>query len=344
MVSDGLFFNAPTRLTDALLTLGAGLEGPQALAALQQQRQQRQAAQQLSNIVRGSQPLPAGVQGPPRPLNQQQRLGELARLTALGTPGADIFLRNILQGQISPEDERAFGIRERGLGLQERQLQLQEKEFAQTVKEFDQKLKGPGLTPKERLDQQAKLRKEFTGLSGEFIKQRDSFARVQASAEDPSAAGDLALIFNFMKILDPGSVVREGEFATAQNAPGIPDRVRAQYNRALEGERFTPKTRRDFVDRAEKLFARADRQQKKRTRQFTTLATRAGLDPQDIVLDLNLAREGLVEERADPTIRERVRAGELPLGTQGIIPEGDELNLRDLSLEDLQRLLEGLPE
>ena len=38
------------------------------------------------------------------------------------------------------------------------------------------------------------LRKEFTKNSGEFIKQRDAFSRIQASVEDPSAAGDF--IFN----------------------------------------------------------------------------------------------------------------------------------------------------
>jgi len=37
-----------------------------------------------------------------------------------------------------------------------------------------------------------------------------------------------------MKILDPGSVVREGEFATAQNSAGIPERIRAKYNRNTE--------------------------------------------------------------------------------------------------------------
>lgn len=80
------------------------------------------------------------------------------------------------------------------------------------------------------------------------------YGTVLASAEDPSAAGDLSLIFAYMKMLDPGSVVREGEFATAQNAPGVPDRVRAQYNRLLKGERFTQDVRDDFVDRAGRLI------------------------------------------------------------------------------------------
>jgi len=39
-------------------------------------------------------------------------------------------------------------------------------------------------------------------------------------------------------MLDPGSVVRESEFATAQNAAGVPDQVRNMYNKVLSGTRL----------------------------------------------------------------------------------------------------------
>ena len=89
---------------------------------------------------------------------------------------------------------------------------------------------------------------------GDFRDIEDAYARVQASISQPSAAGDLALIFNFMKMLDPGSTVREGEFATAQNAAGVPDRARAAYNNIVNGQRMTPEQRSDFSGRAEQLY------------------------------------------------------------------------------------------
>ena len=135
-------------------------------------------------------------------------------------------------------------------------------------------------------NREGNLRKEFTGLSKTFRDVRDSFARVQESAKEPSAAGDLALIFNFMKMLDPGSVVRESEFATAQNAAGIPERIRAQYNRALEGERLSPKTRKDFTNRAGQLFKRQDAQHKRRVETFTGIARRNRLNIKNVVIDL----------------------------------------------------------
>jgi len=99
-----------------------------------------------------------------------------------------------------------------------------------------------------------KLGKDFEAESKDFKTRVDSLNTVIASAQDPSAAGDLALIFSYMKMLDPTSVVREQEFANAQNAAGIPERVRAQYNNALRGERLTENTRTDFVDRATDIY------------------------------------------------------------------------------------------
>ncbi len=102
-----------------------------------------------------------------------------------------------------------------------------------------------------------KLRKEFLNLPvvKDFSAVKDAFGKVEAATKDPSAAGDLALIFNFMKMLDPGSVVREGEFATAQNAAGVPQQVQNLYNRALTGERLAESQRADFVNQAKAVYA-----------------------------------------------------------------------------------------
>jgi hypothetical protein len=110
----------------------------------------------------------------------------------------------------------------------------------------------------------AKLRGEIAQSSKKFDIVEDAFGRIGASASDPSAAGDLSLIFAFMKILDPGSTVREGEFATAAQAGGVDDRIRGQYNKLLSGERLTQNQRDDFVNRSKKLFNVAQAGNKKR--------------------------------------------------------------------------------
>lgn len=48
---------------------------------------------------------------------------------------------------------------------------------------------------------------------------RQAFGKIVKSSEGvPTAAKDMSLVYNFMKILDPGSVVRESEFKTAAEA------------------------------------------------------------------------------------------------------------------------------
>ena len=140
-----------------------------------------------------------------------------------------------------------------------------------------------------------KLRKEFIKSAGDFTKVRDSFSRIEASSKDPSAAGDLALIFNYMKMLDPESVVRESEFATAENSASVPNRVRKTWNKILTGERLAVETRADFTDRASRLFNRQTLQHDKRKDVYTGLSTRAGVNPLNVVIDIEQASPAAVE-------------------------------------------------
>jgi len=99
----------------------------------------------------------------------------------------------------------------------------------------------------------------------DFRKVGDAFNRILAVSKTPSAAGDLALIFNFMKILDPGSVVRESEFRTAEQARAwlskaddtnitVPTAVRTAINKAVTGQKLLPEQRADFVQQSRNLF------------------------------------------------------------------------------------------
>jgi hypothetical protein len=143
----------------------------------------------------------------------------------------------------------------------------------------------PAFEPKDVAD----ARKEFTGRPEvkDFSKQTSAYGRVLASAKDPSAAGDLALIFNFMKVLDPGSTVREGEFATAQNAGGVDQRVVSLYNSITTGERLSPAQRDDFANRATRLYSDAEAQYDNIAQQYSTFAEQAGLPVDQVIPDFS---------------------------------------------------------
>lgn len=122
--------------------------------------------------------------------------------------------------------------------------------------EAESKQIGAGIIPAEkRPEAEAKLRKEYSDQTKAYQDVKAAYGRVKAT--NPDAAGDLSLIFNYMKMLDPGSTVREGEFATAQNAGGIDDKARNLYNRIVNGERLSEPQRKMFIGQANKLYKSA---------------------------------------------------------------------------------------
>lgn len=150
------------------------------------------------------------------------------------------------------------------------------------------------------------LRKEFLSQSKDFQKVRDSYTRVVGSTENPSPAGDLSLIFNYMKMLDPGSVVRESEFATAASAGSYGERIQASVQKVLSGERLTKNMRKDFVDKSGTLMEGMQKQHSKREKNYGRIATKNNLDPSEVVVDINVAGE---EQNQSPQYTEGQTAG-----------------------------------
>lgn len=105
------------------------------------------------------------------------------------------------------------------------------------------------------------------------------YQNVQSAANSGTAAGDLSLIFAFMKMLDPGSVVREQEFANAQNAAGIPDRILNYRNQVLSGQRLNPNQRAQFLSEARQLANSAQQRVTGVTREYQGIADQYGWDP-----------------------------------------------------------------
>lgn len=128
------------------------------------------------------------------------------------------------------------------------------------------------------------LRKEFNALPEvkSFKEATTSFEKIKSAAANPSAAGDLSLIFAYMKVLDPGSTVREGEFATAEQAAGVPQQILNQYNKVLSGERLSQGQRGDFIAQATKLYDAQRVNYAKAAKLYRGLAEKEGGDPNDV--------------------------------------------------------------
>lgn len=98
-----------------------------------------------------------------------------------------------------------------------------------------------------------KMRKELSTLpvTKGLIDVDNALSKIYTAP--PTAAGDMSTVFGYMKIQDPGSSVKEGEYASAKNAGGADDKAIAAYNSVLNGQLLSPAQREDFKRSAAKL-------------------------------------------------------------------------------------------
>jgi hypothetical protein len=166
-------------------------------------------------------------------------------------------------------------------------------------KEAQYKADMKGIEQKKlEVDKADKANRQTSTDTQDLIKYRDghdvtkqtnilvpSYKKVTTAAAAGTAAGDMGVIFGYMKMQDPLSSVREGEYATAQNAAGIPERLRVAYNKAVDGQILDPKQRADFVARAKELYDGQMSSQAALDEQIMGEAKNRGLDPNRVIIN-----------------------------------------------------------
>ena len=100
------------------------------------------------------------------------------------------------------------------------------------------------------------LRTEFLGIPEvkEFRQVRNATRQIIDLTSKGTPIGNIGSVFSLMKILDPGSTVREGEAASVQNAAGVPDRFRNAYNQLISGQGLSEAQRKDMADVARSIY------------------------------------------------------------------------------------------
>ena len=143
---------------------------------------------------------------------------------------------------------------------------------------------------REGLDQTSfneskQLRSEFITATAPFRDREEKFEQIYSGAQNPSAAGDIAMIFAYMKMLDPTSVVRESEYATAAAAgPLIDTKTRGLYNQVVLGQRLTAAQRADFLKVTEGVYRTDLKKYETNLGRYQTLATNSNLDFENDVM------------------------------------------------------------
>jgi len=112
---------------------------------------------------------------------------------------------------------------------------------------------------KQGFENAMKIAAAFKGepIYKEYQGMETAFNQVNTALNQETPIGDLAGATKIMKLMDPGSVVRESELALAMAAAGRMDLLKNLLNRAITGEKLTAKQRLDFKALSNELYAAA---------------------------------------------------------------------------------------
>lgn len=91
---------------------------------------------------------------------------------------------------------------------------------------------------------------DFDARMGDAQKIAKTYKVMESAVENPSVAGDVSLVFNYFKTIDPQSTVREGEYDTIINATSVPDRIKNYAQRLQNGQKLSEAQRRDLLNTA----------------------------------------------------------------------------------------------
>lgn len=164
-------------------------------------------------------------------------------------------------------------------GSQSRETDVKAKKLR---KELDAMSDGSGKIPFEkRPDAEDSLRKEYTTRIADPEAVINSFDQIMTTKA--TGPGDIAMITTFMKLLDPGSVVREGEFLTAAKANGILESLTNAYDKVSTGTLLTPKARETFRSQAKAIVEVAKKRKGKVDKEITGISKRRGLNIDNII-------------------------------------------------------------
>jgi hypothetical protein len=136
------------------------------------------------------------------------------------------------------------------------------------------------MPPREVFKDSMALKKDFDAqpeVKG-FKEVQGAWDQISTALADPSAANDLAAATKFMKLLDPGSVVRESELVMAMEASGKMDQFLNYANRIKTGQKLTPTQRKEFRSAGEALYNASKNRFGEAVEQYDGIAKQYGLD------------------------------------------------------------------
>jgi hypothetical protein len=155
-------------------------------------------------------------------------------------------------------------------------------EASAAILELEALKKGVTLATPKAFEQEEKLRKEFQARTKVYGELGSTFSNIESSAKANTGPGDIALITGFMKMLDPGSVVRETEFATARDTAGLYTRLENSLKKAESGQFLQPGQRSEFVNLAKQYLDSANKKAGEDKKALGVVVKNYRLNPENV--------------------------------------------------------------
>ncbi len=129
-------------------------------------------------------------------------------------------------------------------------------------------------------ENESKLKSMFSGepIYKDFNDMQSAFKQVQSSLKQENPIGDVAAATKIMKLLDPGSVVRESELGISMAAAGKMDRLQNYVTNWAQGTKLTPTQRQEFQNLANELYAAAGQTYNAKRQEYADFGAKYNLD------------------------------------------------------------------
>ena len=127
-----------------------------------------------------------------------------------------------------------------------------------------------------------------------------SFNKIKDAYENPSPVGDISMVYNLIKMWDPGSVVREGEIDILKAANGPAKALVGTWQNLQGGGKLTPEVRKQMYDSALSTTGKQLDVYEANSGFYRDRAKAVGIKPEMVVPDLRTTILGAPKQQAKP--------------------------------------------
>ena len=197
----------------------------------------------------------------------------------MADPNSDVSkqLRGLLAKAGYPTGDKVSAKQLKDMGVNVYNLLAQEKQQQATLKAAELK--------------EGKNKQSFiTGAQKTLLKPYQEFQKVNSSynavekfmSEKPSGAKDIAMLYSFIKTLDPGSMVKEGEIALSQRGMSMFEGLGLKAKRITSGELLNDDFRREILNIGRQAMEQASANYQEVAKPFIVNAASMGMSEEDM--------------------------------------------------------------